>query len=58
MTTDVTVPRSLIEPSEWRDFYAWAKDGGYDESYFNRYDSKSLALQESYLREREQSDAS
>lgn len=42
-------PPPLIPAELWPEFCEWAKDGGYDESYFNRYDSKSIALQEDFL---------
>ncbi|MBP9714179.1 MAG: hypothetical protein KBD60_10890 [Sterolibacterium sp.] len=37
--------------ANWQAFYEWARDGGYDESYLNPYDSKCLALQEKFLEE-------
>ena len=37
--------------ADWKAFYAWAKEAGYDESYLNQYDSKCLALQEQFLDE-------
>lgn len=43
-------PPAPIVPN-WAAFCEWAKEGGYDESYFNRWDSKSLALQAQYLEE-------
>lgn len=45
-------PELLISPEEWPDFCEWASDGGYDQSYFNRWDSKSLELQRQYLIEK------
>lgn len=52
-TSDLSQPPpSIIPENEWSDFCEWARDGGYDQSYFNRFDSKSLALQEEYLEER------
>lgn len=45
-------PPSLIPPDLWSDFMEWASDGGYDESYFNRWDSKSRTLEQTYLDER------
>lgn len=44
-------PRSLIDPADYPDFVEWARDAGYDESWFNRWDSKSRALEEHYLEE-------
>lgn len=46
-----TLPKDLISAGDWPDFCDWARDAGYDESYFNRYDSKSYALQQQYLEE-------
>lgn len=53
MTTipDIGQPKQLIPPEDWLDFCEWARDGGYDQSYFNRWDSKSLALHQQYLDE-------
>lgn len=45
-------PPSLVPPEQWSAFLEWARDGGYDESYFNRWDSKSRALEQAYLDER------
>lgn len=45
----IEIPKSLIPMSQKADFFEWARDGGYDESHFNRYDSKSRALEETYL---------
>ncbi len=45
------LPVPLIPPEAWPAFCAWARDGGYDQSYFNHYDSKSQWLQEQYLEE-------
>lgn len=44
-------PPSIIPENEWMDFCEWARGGGYDQSYFNRFDSKSPALQAQYLEE-------
>jgi hypothetical protein len=52
-------PPAIVSGNEWPDFCEWARDGGYDQSYFNRFDSKSLALQEQYrdeLREQQAAD--
>jgi hypothetical protein len=35
----------------WGSFVKWAKENGYDESYFNVNDSKCLALYETFLQE-------
>jgi hypothetical protein len=43
--------RSIIPPELATEFLEWARDGGYDESYFNRWDSKSRALEETFLLE-------
>lgn len=45
------LPEKLVGPEEWPEFVRWARDGGYDESYFNRWDSKSQQLQAQYLEE-------
>jgi len=45
------VPPSLVPPSRWQDFVEWTAEGGYDESYFDRRDSKSLELQRLFLEE-------
>lgn len=45
--------KSIIPSDLQSDFEQWAADGGYDESYFNRWDSKSRALEEQFLAERE-----
>ena len=45
------LPASLIPPEAWPAFCAWARDGGYDQSHFNRHDSKSRALEAQYLEE-------
>lgn len=45
------VPEPLVPASRWQDFIEWANDGGYDESYHNRWDSKSLELQRTFLDE-------
>lgn len=50
-TSILSPPASLIPAARLPDFFAWALEGGYDESYHNRWDSKSLALQEAYLEE-------
>jgi hypothetical protein len=44
-------PPSIVSENEWSDFCEWARDGDYDQSYFNRFDSKCLALQQQYLEE-------
>jgi hypothetical protein len=49
-----TPPPPLIPEGQWQDFVQWANDGGYDQSYFDRWDSKSLALQQTYLDEMEE----
>jgi len=41
----------LVDATAWSDFVSWAREGGYDESYFNRWDSKSQELQRQYLEE-------
>lgn len=51
VTDAKTPPPPLIPTEKWADFCEWARDGGYDQSYFNRYDSKSLELQQEYLDE-------
>lgn len=45
------LPENLITPEQWAEFCEWAEDGGYDQSYFNRWDSKSYALQKQFLEE-------
>jgi hypothetical protein len=52
MAFDNRVPKSLITSDLTDEFQSWARDGGYDESYFDRWDSKSLALEEEFLAER------
>lgn len=49
------VPASLIPAARWREFREWVAEGGYDESYFNRWDSKSRQLEEAFLEETAQS---
>lgn len=44
-----TKPPVIIK--DWKAFCEWAKEGGYDESYLNQWDSKCLALQEQFLAE-------
>lgn len=44
--------KSAVPPELQQEFLEWAKDGGYDQSYFNRWDSKSRALEEAFLSER------
>jgi hypothetical protein len=52
VTTDISSPPPSIVPADlWSDFVSWARDGGYDESYFDRWDSKSVALQVAFLAE-------
>jgi hypothetical protein len=52
MTTDAAiVPPPLVQPSRWNEFIEWARDGGYDESWFNRWDSKFHELQRVFLDE-------
>jgi len=46
-----TPPTPLVQAENWQKFVEWARDGGYDQSFFNRWDSKSQALQELYLEE-------
>lgn len=54
-STDISQPpEPLVSNEDWSDFCEWARDGGYDQSYFNRWDSKSLALQQQYLGERDE----
>lgn len=43
--------KSIVPPELTKEFLEWARDGGYDESYFNRWDSKSRALEEMFLSE-------
>lgn len=45
------VPAPLVPPSLWSEFLEWARDGGYDESYHNRWDSKSIELQRLFMEE-------
>ncbi|MDX9976302.1 MAG: hypothetical protein RBU21_25225 [FCB group bacterium] len=45
------LPPLLIPQERWKEFCEWARDSGYDESYFNRWDSKSVELQRQYLEE-------
>lgn len=48
------IPRndpSLVVVPDWAEFVAWAKDGGYDESYLDINDFKCLALQRTFLEE-------
>lgn len=52
MNTDLSrPPEPLVPKDQWADFCEWATDCGYDQSYFNRFDSKSLVLQQLYLEE-------
>jgi hypothetical protein len=52
MMPDVhTVPAPLVSPDRWTEFVEWANDAGYDESYHNRWDSKSIELQRQFLEE-------
>lgn len=44
-------PTSLISSDKLDDFREWARDGGYGEEYFNRWDSRSLWLEELFLSE-------
>ena len=44
--------KSIVPLDLQSEFLEWARDGGYDESYFNRWDSKSRALEELFLSER------
>lgn len=53
-----SLPPSLIPEDQKQDFLEWARDGGYDESYFDRYDSKSRELEQTFLEERESQRAS
>lgn len=57
MTFDVNaqapnILKSVIPTELSSDFLEWAMDSGYDESYFNRWDSKCRALEETFLNER------
>ena len=55
----LTDPLKSLIPSELlEEFRDWARDGGYDESYFNRWDSKSRHLEETFLQERREVSAS
>lgn len=36
---------------DWKAFIEWAEDGGYSEAELNRWDFRSLVLQENYLEE-------
>lgn len=49
-------PEPLVPPEQWPDFCDWVRDGGYDESWLNRWDSRSLWLQEQYLEEMRDAD--
>lgn len=51
MTEAHLVPEPLVPASRWHEFIAWANDGGYDESWHNRWDSKSQELQRTFLEE-------
>lgn len=52
MTSDLSSPPpNIVPPDLWKDFMEWARDGGYDESYFDRWDSKSVALQVAFIAE-------
>ena len=42
---------SLVIVPDWKEFCAWTRDAGYDESYLDINDSKCMALQEQYLAE-------
>lgn len=48
-------PAPLIPSDQWADFCEWAREGGYDQPWFNRWDSKSVWLQEQYLEEQRES---
>lgn len=50
--------KSLTIVPDWQEFVAWAKDGGYDESYLDVNDSKCLELQKQFLEEAEAEKAS
>lgn len=45
------VPPPLVPSSRWQEFVEWASEGGYDESCFDRRDSKSHELQRLFLEE-------
>lgn len=52
MLTDIaSPPKTIVSPSRWQEFIDWANDGGYDESYHNRWDSKSVELQRQFIEE-------
>lgn len=51
MTEAHLVPEPLVPASRWHEFVEWANDGGYDESWHNRWDSKSQELQRTFLEE-------
>lgn len=51
------LPPNLVAPEDWQDFCSWAQESGYDESWLNRWDSRSLALQEAFLEEQRDADA-
>lgn len=48
---------SLIIVPNWAEFVSWAKEGGYDESYFDINDEKCFTLQQAYLQEMAESRA-
>lgn len=43
------LPPSPVPATRREEFAEWARDGGYDESYFDRWDSRSLALEEAFM---------
>ncbi|NTF18040.1 hypothetical protein G6L37_06455 [Agrobacterium rubi] len=45
------VPPPLVPASRYQDFVQWASECGYDESYFNRWDSKYQEIQSLFLEE-------
>lgn len=49
------LPDQIIPAEEWDHFCDWARDIGYDESYLNPWDSKSITLQQQYLDEKSES---
>jgi len=45
---------SLVRVPDWPEFCAWAKEAGYGEEVMDINDSRCMALQEAFLKERHQ----
>lgn len=52
MTSDfANALNPLIPADRWAEYMEWATDGGYDESFHDRWHSKSRDLQRQFLEE-------